>query len=236
MTDSLIELALRECANRCRYDGDLFADQQNPLRRDASWEAMRMAEEALAALTTHTAVMKQAEKALEPFAKEADVYNTIPGVVKTHGDVELWQRSNHQTTLTVDDLRRARQALSALKELGTTASSLQSAVTTGDQRPPTLGEEKTRYPVLLCGDQIEFEREHANTAPEDRPDWPLPSFDATDWAKCFCKIATNLGYKDAEGGPIDEGWMIGWFANALMRGFDEYASRVPIPPTQEGER
>ena len=86
-----------------------------------------------------------------------------------------------------------------------------------------------KYPILLCGDQIEFEQLHANMPPVERPDWPLPSFDATDWAKAFCKIATNLGYEDAEGKPIDEDWMVGWFANALMRGFDEHAGRMAEP-------
>jgi len=83
------------------------------------------------------------------------------------------------------------------------------------------------YPVILNGDHAEFEREHANTPLKERPDWPLPSFDATDWAEAFCKIANeDLGYRDLEGKPIDEGWMIGWFANALMRGFDEHAARA----------
>lgn len=80
------------------------------------------------------------------------------------------------------------------------------------------------YPIILCGDQIEFEREHANTPLKERPDWPLPSFDARDWAEAFCKIATKLGYKDAEGKPVDEGWMTTWFANALMRGYDQRSS------------
>jgi hypothetical protein len=71
-----------------------------------------------------------------------------------------------------------------------------------------------KYPVLLCGDQIQFEREHANTPPEERPDWPLPSFDARNWAKAFMKI------KD-RGAVVDEEWMVTWFANALMRGYDE---------------
>lgn len=78
---------------------------------------------------------------------------------------------------------------------------------------------------ILNGDHAAFEIEHANTRPEDRPDWPLPSFDAHDWAKCFCKIATDLGYKNTEGKPINEGWMISWFANSLMRGFDEASSQ-----------
>lgn len=36
--------ALRECAMRNRYDGDLFDDQGNEGRRDASWRAAEMAE------------------------------------------------------------------------------------------------------------------------------------------------------------------------------------------------
>jgi hypothetical protein len=81
------------------------------------------------------------------------------------------------------------------------------------------------YPIILNGDHTEFEREHANTKPEDRPDWPLTSFDAQDWAKAFCKIANEHGFKDAKSEPVDEGWMIGWFANALMRGWDEQGAR-----------
>jgi hypothetical protein len=71
------------------------------------------------------------------------------------------------------------------------------------------------YPGLMNGDRAEFELDHANTKPEDRPDWPLPSFDAQDWAKAFCKINP----------VIDEGAMLSWFANALMRGYDEAMSR-----------
>jgi hypothetical protein len=73
-----------------------------------------------------------------------------------------------------------------------------------------------QYPLILNGDHAEFEIEHANTKPEDRPDWPLPSFDARDWAKAFCKL--NPG--------MDEETMLAWFANALMRGFDEHGSRT----------
>ena len=73
-----------------------------------------------------------------------------------------------------------------------------------------------RYPVIFNGDHAEFEREHANTPPEERPDWPLPSFDARDWAQAFCKLNPT----------IDEGVMIAWFANALMRGYDERAAFV----------
>ena len=47
-----VQSALKECASRCRYDGDLFHDQGNIARRDASWKAADMAEAALSALTS----------------------------------------------------------------------------------------------------------------------------------------------------------------------------------------
>jgi hypothetical protein len=78
----------------------------------------------------------------------------------------------------------------------------------------------------MNGDHAEFEREHANTKPEDRPDWPLPSFDARDWAKAFCKTWSG----------IDEDVMVAWFANALMRGYDQRASeeKPNLHPMNEG--
>jgi len=74
------------------------------------------------------------------------------------------------------------------------------------------------YPIILNGDHAEFEREHANTPPHERPDWPLPSFDARDWAKAFCVARKKHGW------DADEEIMTTWFANALMRGYDEHAS------------
>lgn len=72
------------------------------------------------------------------------------------------------------------------------------------------------YPVVLNGDHAEFEREHANTPPKERPDWPLPSFDARDWAEAFNASLVKRGEQ-----PLDPSLMIGWFANAIMRGYDE---------------
>lgn len=69
--------------------------------------------------------------------------------------------------------------------------------------------------VILSGDQAQFEIDNAGVAPKDRPDWPLPSFDAQDWAAHFCKLFPGS----------DEGLMQTWFANALMRGFDEAHSK-----------
>ena len=56
-------------------------------------------------------------------------------------------------------------------------------------------------------------------AHRDDPNWPLPSFDARDWAKAFVEIAAKNGHPD-----IDEAWMVTWFANALMRGYDQHAT------------
>jgi len=85
-----------------------------------------------------------------------------------------------------------------------------------------------QYPVILCGDQLEFEAEHANTPPEQRPDWPLPSFDARDWARAFCKnfmVQKRAGYNTAAV-EDDEAFMTSWFANALMRGYDQGRSEA----------
>lgn len=39
--------------------------------------------------------------------------------------------------------------------------------------------------------------------------------DGSKWASEFRQIAINLGYSD-----MDEGWLIGWFANAIEAGAD----------------
>jgi hypothetical protein len=38
---------------------------------------------------------------------------------------------------------------------------------------------------------------------------------AQRWAEVFCRTAKSLGH-----GDIDEGWMIGWFANAIEHSHD----------------
>lgn len=71
-----------------------------------------------------------------------------------------------------------------------------------------------RYPIILNGDHAEFEREWEGRDPKTRPDWPLPSFDAVDWAEAFM---ASFGHRLHE---VDKDLMVGWFANALMRGYD----------------
>lgn len=65
--------------------------------------------------------------------------------------------------------------------------------------------------MIQNGDHAEFEIEHANTPPRERPDWPLPSFDANEWAQVFVKQFPSVDFDLARA----------WFANALMRGYDE---------------
>jgi hypothetical protein len=76
----------------------------------------------------------------------------------------------------------------------------------------------SQYPITLNGDHAEFEAEWAGKDPKTRPGWPLPSFDAKDWAEAFDHF--NQGHN------VPEGVMLGWFANSLMRGFDEMAARA----------
>lgn len=64
---------------------------------------------------------------------------------------------------------------------------------------------------ILNGDQAQYEIDNKDVPPRERSDWPLPSFDARDWAEAFCKQHPTM----------DLEVMIGWFASALMRGFDE---------------
>lgn len=72
------------------------------------------------------------------------------------------------------------------------------------------------YPVILNGDHAEFEAEWEGKDPKARPDWPLPSFDALDWAEAFvAKVREKPEI------ATDEGAMLAWFSGALMRGYDE---------------
>lgn len=48
------------------------------------------------------------------------------------------------------------------------------------------------------------------------------SFDARDWAKAFVERA-----RAKPDFATDEDNMIGWFANAIMRGYDEHARNYP---------
>jgi hypothetical protein len=76
----------------------------------------------------------------------------------------------------------------------------------------------------------------AKGAPQKLPEGHeiLKSFDARDWAATFVKHA-----KADPSIPLDEGTMTAWFANALMRGWDEHsrahdAAQEASKPTGNG--
>jgi hypothetical protein len=48
----------------------------------------------------------------------------------------------------------------------------------------------------------------------------INTFDGRVWAQEWCRIANEI--EEAKDGRvvIDEGWMIGWFCNAMMCGYD----------------
>jgi len=52
--------------------------------------------------------------------------------------------------------------------------------------------------------------------------------DASKWAAEFRKTAIGLGYSD-----MDEGWLIGWFANAIMNQYD--AAQAEIARLKENQ-
>ena len=53
------------------------------------------------------------------------------------------------------------------------------------------------------------------------------SIDARVWAKEFNRILVSKGNQ-----PYDEGWIISWFANAIMAGMDEQARRTRPAQTE----
>lgn len=63
----------------------------------------------------------------------------------------------------------------------------------------------------------------AEQVPGVDPNWPLASFDGVDWAKEFVKRFPTV--------PHDMAHV--WFANALMRGFDEHARRTRAPSVDD---
>lgn len=44
--------------------------------------------------------------------------------------------------------------------------------------------------------------------------------DAMRWAEEWCRIAREIEADDDGRTVIDEGWMVGWFANAMMAAVD----------------
>jgi hypothetical protein len=73
--------------------------------------------------------------------------------------------------------------------------------------------------IIYNGDHLQFELDNADLPAKERPDWPLPSFDARDWAEAFCKVFPDC----------DQETIVAWMANALMRGYDQRAMEMTGP-------
>jgi hypothetical protein len=56
----------------------------------------------------------------------------------------------------------------------------------------------------------------AVSPPTQSSTWPYESFDAREWAAAFLEIHPQCG--------VAHEVLVGWFANALMRGYDEHAA------------
>lgn len=76
--------------------------------------------------------------------------------------------------------------------------------------------------AYVRGSEETLEKEKQKLAEPANPVAPLDSFDARVWAKEFMRCNNGLS------GPfvsshvrVDEETMVGWFSNALMRGYDE---------------
>lgn len=65
--------------------------------------------------------------------------------------------------------------------------------------------------MIYNGDHAQFEIDNADVPPKERSDWPLPSFEAMDWAEAMHKSIPAIG--------IDV--FLPWCASMLMRGYDE---------------
>jgi hypothetical protein len=92
--------------------------------------------------------------------------------------------------------------------------------------------------VIYNGDHLAFEQEWAGVEPQKRPDWPWPSFDPADWALAFREAAIlskdRLKIDRAE--CERDGWVSAWFANAMMRGYDEAELHLTGPYREAVER
>lgn len=80
--------------------------------------------------------------------------------------------------------------------------------------------------AYVRGSEETLEKEKQKLAEPANPVAPLDSFDARDWAKEFMRGNNGLsGPFQSSRVSVDEETMVGWFANALMRGYDERRSR-----------
>jgi hypothetical protein len=139
-------------------------------------------------------------------------------------DLEALKRENQRNRRALDSILReitAREAESPRQRLA--ADLLQILV--GENLTELEGEPWRLIPemavaCLEAAEKIYPEANNGVAVPQ--------SFDARDWAREFV-----LTVRQNPAIATDEGTMIGWFSNALMRGFDERAWRDVDQPAAE---
>lgn len=63
----------------------------------------------------------------------------------------------------------------------------------------------------------------------------LSTDDAAEWAREWVRVAREIEFGDDERGVIDEGWMIGWFANAIETGRSHAKPLLPTTSISDAE-
>ena len=99
------------------------------------------------------------------------------------------------------------------------------ALVDGSNSQPTPSSSQVRSSGDGDGEQSVEQVEHLTRPAGDF----YGSFDARVWAKAWLEIIAE--HPEV---PTNEDTMIGWFANALMRGYDEHSWRNPAAPTGQG--
>lgn len=94
-----------------------------------------------------------------------------------------------------------------------------------------MSDEPIRDSTIACGDMVADRAE----CPIDYTAMDGPTMlaacgdNGAKWANAFCQTAKKLGH-----GDIDEGWMIGWFANAIEQSRAVRATPSPSGDSAEG--
>lgn len=151
------------------------------------------------------------QKVKEQFIKtyEDKAYTICCRVVRIFSDMGLreWLTAEEIANKANIPVECAKEAITRLMET--------SGIISGLNRPG----EPTRYATLIfkllmppaMGSPERFKKEGGSNF--------IKSMDARVWAAQFMKIVRDVG------AILDEGFMIGWFANALMFGYDEACSQ-----------
>jgi len=163
-----------------------------------------------------------------PIVMEAarDWQEALHAIAKLHRTVAIWYTTyryliRHDMAVELSNILASHNPFQTqvlpeshpeLKDEGANPLSLATAVLESDgpgPRPAVLVLFANREDMYAAADRLR------SLCKQRVDNWPLPSFDAKDWAEAFHKRFPSVPIEDA----------ISWFAPALMRGFDEHAWR-----------